>query len=239
MKNKFLFFTIIYLCLWGYDGQSKILILQNADSLIKVSGIITDKEEGKPISAKIFYEKLPYYDDVGITFAKEGIGEYEIYMLPGIKYNVEIKSKGFKTIQKKIIIEDNGNGLMIQNFSLEPVFVNKKITLENLNFARDRSIISTSSYAILDDFLDWLKARPNAIIQLEGHTDLDTRGNATANLQLSQKRVNAVKRYLVKKGIKKNQIRTKAFGGTQPITKERTPEGKAKNRRVEVQVIQQ
>ncbi|MEM8895354.1 MAG: OmpA family protein, partial [Bacteroidota bacterium] len=77
--------------------------------------------------------------------------------------------------------------------------------------------------------------RPDKIIQLEGHTDFQ--GNSAANMQLSQDRVDAVKEYLVDNGIKKNRVLTKAFGGTQPLSTERTDEAKASNRRVEVRII--
>ena len=62
-------------------------------------------------------------------------------------------------------------------------------------------------------------------------------GNAEANMKLSEARVEAVKEYLVKNGINKNRILTKAFGGSQPLFTERTDEAKTKNRRVEVRVI--
>ena len=81
----------------------------------------------------------------------------------------------------------------------------------------------------------YLNERPGMVIQLEGHTDFA--GNADANMALSQARVEAVKDYMVGKGIKKNRLYTKAFGGTQPLTEERTDEAKTRNRRVEVRVL--
>lgn len=74
------------------------------------------------------------------------------------------------------------------------------------------------------------------VIQLEGHTD--TRGNANANLALSQERVNAVKAYLVSKGSNKRKIKTKAFGGTQPVSLEDTEASHALNRRVEMRILE-
>jgi outer membrane protein OmpA-like peptidoglycan-associated protein len=56
-------------------------------------------------------------------------------------------------------------------------------------------------------------------------------------MKLSQDRVEAVKKYLVSKGIDKNRIKTKAFGGTQPLSNDRTEEAKALNRRVEMRVL--
>ena len=80
-----------------------------------------------------------------------------------------------------------------------------------------------------------MKANPKVEIQLEGHTD--NQGSADANLKLSQDRVDAVKKYLSSKGINKDRVKTKAFGGTQPLATEKTEEAQALNRRVEMRVL--
>jgi OOP family OmpA-OmpF porin len=236
MKNRVLFVLVLFY-LGYFSSYASRLAYQENDSLIKVVGVISDQDDGKPVVAKVYYEKLPYFDDIGISSSKKVSGSYEVYMIIGNEYLIEVKGDGFEPTQKEVKVVDEGNGQMTLNFSLKPDFGHKKIAIENLNFASGRSVISSSSYVGLDVFAEWLDARPNAIVQLDGHTDFQ--GNANANLNLSQDRVDAVQVYLIKKGIKKNRIRTKAFGGKFPITLERTSEGKAKNRRVEVQIIQQ
>ena len=72
-------------------------------------------------------------------------------------------------------------------------------------------------------------------IQLEGHTD--NQGSAKANMELSESRVEAVKKYLVSKGIAKDRIKTKAYGGSQPLANEMTQEARAMNRRVEMRIL--
>ena len=119
---------------------------------------------------------------------------------------------------------------------MEPDGLHEIITLDNLIFARGDDKINDVSHQELDEFAEWLSSRPTAIIQLEGHTDFQ--GNAEANMALSEARVLAVKDYLASKGVKKSRIKTKAFGGTKPLTRERTPEARAKNRRVEVRILE-
>jgi outer membrane protein OmpA-like peptidoglycan-associated protein len=74
------------------------------------------------------------------------------------------------------------------------------------------------------------------IIQLEGHTDF--RGDPKENMKLSQERVDAVKTYLISKGVNKTKVKTKAFGGTQPISRENTEEAHTINRRVEARILE-
>jgi outer membrane protein OmpA-like peptidoglycan-associated protein len=81
-----------------------------------------------------------------------------------------------------------------------------------------------------------LKNNPGMVIQLEGHTDV--RGDAKLNLKLSEDRVNAVKTYLISKGANKKKIKTKAFGGSQPLSQENTEAAHALNRRVELRVLE-
>ena len=81
-----------------------------------------------------------------------------------------------------------------------------------------------------------LHDNPKMIIQLEGHTD--TRGNKKENLKLSTERVDAVRDYLISRGVNKNRVKLKAFGGEMPLTTENTEEAHKLNRRVEVRILE-
>ena len=84
----------------------------------------------------------------------------------------------------------------------------------------------------LDDLVDILKKYPEAKLAVEGHTD--NTGNPEKNVQLSQKRCESVKNYLVSKGIDANRLSATGYGDTKPIADNKTADGRAKNRRVEL-----
>ncbi len=105
----------------------------------------------------------------------------------------------------------------------------------NLEFANGKSIIKKSSYSSLDELAALMKQKKDFRLLVEGHTD--NVGRENANLSLSQNRALAVKNYLIKKGIDKSRIDTKWYGETKPIADNNTPEGRAKNRRVEMHII--
>lgn len=90
-------------------------------------------------------------------------------------------------------------------------------------------LISNSS---LDDLADILKRNETVNLTIEGHTDTD--GEDAYNMNLSQKRTESVKEYLISKGIAENRITAIGYGETKPIADNKTPAGKAKNRRVEL-----
>ena len=88
------------------------------------------------------------------------------------------------------------------------------------------------SFDQLDLIFNFLNENQNLTIFLEGHTD--NIGNAKKNLELSGKRVQTVKNYLIKKGINKKRIDGKGFGGEKPLISNKSLKSNKINRRVEV-----
>jgi outer membrane protein OmpA-like peptidoglycan-associated protein len=209
-----------------------------SDTLVKINGKISDGSNENAVEARIIYEKLPYGDDMGMAKSVMPDGNYEMYMLKGSKYLVKVTCKGYEPYEKEIAVNQmNEEGEFELDFVLEPTLREQVMRLENLLFRTGRAEITESSFAELDELAELMKSRESMVIQLEGHTDIE--GGEEANLELSEKRVLAVREYLEDKGVKGKRIKVKAFGETQPLTTERTPEGKRLNRRVEVRIIQQ
>ena len=89
--------------------------------------------------------------------------------------------------------------------------------------------------AKLDDLVGKVKGISLEVIIAVGHTD--SVGSDAYNQKLSVKRAEAVKAYLVTKGIEKNRVYTEGKGEIQPVADNKTAEGRAKNRRVEIEVV--
>ncbi|MEQ6168285.1 MULTISPECIES: OmpA family protein [unclassified Ekhidna] len=201
----------------------------SSDTLVQVYGNLLKAADSTPVVGNILYEKLPYYDDMGIASTKTD-GSFQIQLIKGETYNFSVNKEGFKKFTEEIQVTGNLN----RDFYIEEDLIELR-KLENLIFARGSDKISPSSYQELNELAAWMNENPSIVIQLEGHTDFA--GNPDANMRLSEARVIAVQEYLIDQKVKKNRIFTKAFGGTQPVTQDRTDEAKALNRRVEVRVI--
>ena len=104
-----------------------------------------------------------------------------------------------------------------------------------LEFEKGKNIIKVGSFASLEELAKLLGQKPNWIIKLSGHTD--NQGTPDKNMKLSKIRTEAVKKLLVDKGIKEDRVITEWFGQSQPIAPNTTPEGRQKNRRVEMNII--
>jgi outer membrane protein OmpA-like peptidoglycan-associated protein len=106
----------------------------------------------------------------------------------------------------------------------------------SLEFASAKDIIKPKSFPSLNDLAKIMKEhKGDWKLKLSGHTD--NQGDADKNMVLSEKRSKAVKAYLVKKGVPADNIIVEWFGQTVPIGDNSTPEGRQKNRRVEMKVI--
>lgn len=107
-----------------------------------------------------------------------------------------------------------------------------EITLGATTFKYNAYDFTPESQANLDVLANFMKSHKKSSITVEGHTD--SIGSAEANQDISEKRANAVKEYLVSKGIDGSRIQTKGYGKTKPIATNKTREGRAKNRRIEI-----
>jgi len=102
-------------------------------------------------------------------------------------------------------------------------------------FDFDKYVLKPEGRAKLDDLVSKIKDVNLEVIIAVGHTDWI--GTKEYNQKLSVRRAEAVKAYLVSKGIEKNRVYTEGKGKTQPVADNRTAEGRAKNRRVEIEVV--
>ncbi len=117
-----------------------------------------------------------------------------------------------------------------------PPVVAEKVTFQaDAFFDFDKSILKAEGKAKLDDLMAKTKGMNLEVIIAVGHTD--SVGADAYNQRLSIRRAEAVKAYLVNGGVEKNRVYTEGKGEKQPVADNKTKEGRAKNRRVEIEVV--
>lgn len=111
----------------------------------------------------------------------------------------------------------------------------KPVRIEGANFDTNSAKLRSSSFAKLDEVVEFAGKYKDAQLDVTGHTD--NRGTKAYNQGLSERRAASVKAYLVKKGVAASRITTKGYGFEQPVADNKTAEGRAQNRRVEIRSV--
>jgi len=197
---------------------------------ILAEGKVSDARTGKGIRASIRYSSIP----TGSIFGRFNDSTFSFPIFGTAKYQITAEANGYNP--RTVIVDPkdiSADHRVLRDIMLTPK--GETVILNHLIFAQGKAVIDPKSHPELDELVQMMKENTRIEIQLEGHTD--NVGNPKANMKLSQDRVDAVKKYITDKGVAKNRIQTKAFGGSQPPKNELTPEAKALNRRVEMRIL--
>jgi OOP family OmpA-OmpF porin len=109
------------------------------------------------------------------------------------------------------------------------------MSFANIYFDSGSATLKQSSFSVLDDVADLLRENSEVRVEIAGHTDSD--GSAAYNQDLSRRRAESVRSYLVQKGISASRLTTVGYGESQPVASNATADGKAQNRRIEFRVL--
>jgi len=149
-----------------------------------------------------------------------------------------VTAAGYATVVTPVKVDAGGEQLV--RVVLEPTRVKMTekqiIILEKVYFEYDKDVIKTESYKLLDEVAATIMAHSElGKIEVAGHTDSD--GPDVYNQDLSQRRVEAVMKYLAEKGVDPARLVARGYGESRPIASNKTAAGKAENRRVEFNIL--
>ena len=113
-----------------------------------------------------------------------------------------------------------------------PAPVPKALKLEGVNFDYDQAVVRQQDFAVLDQAAATLKEWGDVKVEVAGHTD--SRGADGYNMNLSQRRAEAVRSYMIDKGVAADRLTAKGYGESRPVADNGTEDGRFQNRRVEL-----
>ncbi len=226
---KKLLFTFIFSAVLGLT-QSQTLT--PTDNLAVLRGVVTNFK-GKVLSNEVI---LLVNEKTKAVFkiTTDSKGKFELLIPVDATYSLKYRNFTTDVDYTKMILPPDKQAEYDVRIKIEPP---KEFVMDNVYFDSGKATLKLGSSKALNNLVEVLKAKSTMTVEIQGHTD-DV-GKEEDNLKLSQGRADAVKNYLISKGIAKDRIIAKGYGWTQPIADNGTEAGKAKNRRTSLKVIKE
>ncbi len=205
------------------------------EPVVLLLGRTLNAKTKEPLSADILFEDLVANKEVGEAISDPKTGAFRVTLSKGKNYGIRAAAKGFISVNENVeLMSINQYTEIEKDLFLVPIEVGETIQLNNVFFEQGRPVLKSQSFPELDRLVEIMQENPSIEIELAGHTD--NVGNKDALMKLSQDRVQAVKTYLEKKGIRKDRIDGTGYGATQPLAPNNTEANRQRNRRVEVRI---
>jgi outer membrane protein OmpA-like peptidoglycan-associated protein len=222
--------------------RAKLPFYKSPEPYVTVRGKLIDAKTGKPIGAKIIYERLPDGKEIGVAHSNPETGEYEIRLPGGHLYGVRAEADGHISENQNLDLRDFKKDGVVTNkdITLAPIEVaqiepNATITLNNIFFDFAKAVLKPESFPELNRIVDLMNQRPTLQVEIAGHAD--AMGPEDYNQLLSRFRADKVASYLIEKGIAKDRVTITFYGESKPVATNDTKEGRSKNRRVEFIIL--
>ena len=203
----------------------------------KVEGSIVSMNDKAPLNNEliVFKSKKNTNEYQAISDAS---GKFSTRLPAGDKYDIYVM--GFQDSSSYNVLDIPA--LPANSFYKKPFTVNlefepaKTFVLDNVEFDFGKAILRLESYNALDNLVEYLNRKSTERIEIGGYTD--NIGSDEKNIVLSLDRAKAIVAYLVSKGISNDRLVAKGYGAEDPIEDNSTEEGRQKNRRTEVKILE-
>ncbi len=206
------------------------------DPISYVKGKVFDAKTLEKIGAKVELTDLGTGKIVTTINSDKITGEFLVILNSNKNYMLTVDQTNYLFYSDNFSLKETKNlEPYIIDIPLKKPEINVEVKLANVFFDVDRFEIKDESKIELDKLVLLLKKFPFMKIEIEGHTD--NTGEKSKNLALSQNRAKSVKEYLVKAGIEMTRLNAVGYGDTKPVADNKTPEGKALNRRTVFKVL--
>ncbi len=206
------------------------------EPMVIVSGKVLDITNSQPLEAEIIYESLTDSSFHGKARTNPATGEFKIALNKGDKYGFFATAIGYFGENQNInLTELEAYQEVKQNLYLAPVKEGQIVRMNNVFFKQSLPKLLPESYPELKRVAAFLKANPDIIIEVGGHTD--NRGRDDELRRLSRQRAYMVRNFLISTGIDSDRIKAYGYGKDFPVESNQTEEGRKKNRRVEFKII--
>jgi tetratricopeptide (TPR) repeat protein len=206
------------------------------DAVSYLKGTVSDRETGRPLVAE--YELINLSTNIlTMKNSTDEKGNFLVCLPSGFNYGINVTRPGYLFYSENFMLESEHSVTepFIKKIYLNPIKVGERMLLSNVFYEIDSWELKKESMAELDNLVELLNMNRDYIVEIGGYTD--STGTDLHNLILSEKRALSVVNYLVSNKISPERLRYKGYGNTSPVGDNVTVEGRRRNRRTEVKII--
>ena len=197
---------------------------------------VADAETDSAMAVDIVITNLDRNEKIVKKATKNKDGKYVVSLREGDEYEVNVNSpKGYAFYNTKVDMSKEKEEEKM-DVNLKPLKAETKLQLENITFETNSAELNASSYEELDRVIELLANNANIRIEISAHTD-DV-GRKAYNVKLSQRRAQSVVDYLLENDVVKEQLEAHGYGESQPLVPNNSEENRARNRRVELEILE-
>ncbi len=201
-------------------------------------GRVVNAVSRQPVSAAVTISAAGEEPFPSITLQADKGGVFLVTLPPGKELLFSVQEPGFLFYSERFQFRDASSlaSPLEREIALEPAVPGKTIDLYNIFFATNEFAVLPASEPELQLLLGFLRQNPSLRVEIGGHTD--NIGSDAFNLTLSEKRAASVRQYLLLQGIAAERLSSKGYGMDQPVTPNDSEEGRSRNRRTTLRIVQ-
>ncbi len=202
----------------------------------RVHGQVVAKGESTPIPHAV----IGFPDRDATALRADAAGRFVTYAFDPGPVRMNVGAEGMHPTPCEATIDDEGNDIeVVCELERQLVAVEEEqvVILEQIQFAFDSAEILAESFGLMTQIAQALRENPQiGLVEIQGHTD--DQGAYEYNEDLSQRRADSVKQWLVEHGIEESRLRARGYGESRPLVNDTTDEARARNRRVEFRIME-
>jgi outer membrane protein OmpA-like peptidoglycan-associated protein len=215
-----------------YSNFEKSLELKASRKLLTLNVADSDGNRITPVDIDI--KNLNRDENVASLLSYDSNGNPILALRTNNMYELDVTKKGYTYFNKTLEIKNTNRET--ENIVLDLLTTETKMIFNNITFETNSAELNTESYAELNRLLSFMERNPNLKIEIAAHTD-DV-GSNEYNFRLSDKRAESVVKFLVNNNVNKSRVQSKGYGELQPLAPNDSDENRARNRRVEIKIIE-
>jgi outer membrane protein OmpA-like peptidoglycan-associated protein len=224
---------------FGAKENGISVVLSHNDPRFTLSGIVINKTRNIPEGGAEITVSNDTRKSILTKQSRAGDGTFFAQLDAGSDFTIVGKKAGYISNIERLSTKGLNRSATLYvklELAIEEAKVGQSIVLNNIYFETGKAIINIAFSPDLEKLVRFLKDNPETRLEIQGHTDIT--GSLAFNNRLSQARAESIVVYLEKNSISRSRLQARGYGPAIPVASNATIEGRAKNRRVEMKVIE-